>query len=293
MNTRIQNYDGVLDLQQLIIIWNKKWWVIGSTTVFSILFAVLAYVMTPVYSAAAVVIPANSGRSSSGVMNSALAQLGGLASLAGVSLSGSGDETTEALAILRSRGFIEKFITEENLMPKLYPKIWDSANKRWLVDDPSKQPSISKAYKSFVEGILTVSQDKKTSLVTIKIVWKDRTEAALWANKLVERINQTMRSRAVENSDASIGYLEKELRSTGVVATQEAINRLIESQIRQRMLANVTPEFAFRVVDSAMPSDPDQPIKPRKAVLMVSGFALGGMIGLILAVVTSRRSLTS
>jgi len=296
MNSNLDapNNGDYTDLHQLVLtVWKKRWWVLTSIILFTGMFTLVAFTMRPVYSASAVVIPASSERSSSGALTSALGQLGGLASLAGVSLGGTSDaETTEALAILRSRAFIEKFITEENLMPEIYSKYWDSRSKTWVMPEGTKAPTVSKTYKAFIESVLSVSQDKKTSLITVKITWHDRNKAALWANDLIARINETMRRRSIQNSEASIGYLEKEMKSTTVVAAQEAVNRLIEIQIKQRMLANVTPEYAFRVVDGAMPPDADQPIRPRKRLLMASGFALGGMIGVIGVVLASRQSMS-
>ena len=124
-------------------------------------------------------------------------------------------------------------------------------------------------------------EEKKTGLVNVQIDWTDPQEAADWANELVRRLNAEMRSRAIAKSNASLGYLEDELKTTLEVATREAINRLIEAQIKQRMVANVTTEYAFRIVDRAMASDPDDPEKPKKIILI----ALGPIAGLAIGVV--------
>ena len=66
-----------------------------------------------------------------------------------------------------------------------------------------------------------------------------------------------MRTRAMVKATASLGYLQRELLATNVLDTREAINRLIETQVQRRMLASVTEQFAFRIVDAALPSDSD------------------------------------
>lgn len=274
-----QENHNLTDLTKIIAaVWQKRWLLITSVALFGGGFGMAAFMMHPIYSSSTIIIAANSDHRSTGALSSVLGQLGGLASLAGAGL-GSGDaETTEALAIMHSREFIEKFIDELNLLPELFPDKWDSTISKWKVDE-TKQPTLSKGYKYFTREVLTISQDKKTSLVTIEIRWTDRLKAAAWANELITRINQTMRTRAIVNSVASVGYLEKELRETNVVATQDAINRLIEAQIKQRMLANVTPEYAFRIVDRAMPADKDEPIFPRKFLLLMLGAVSGLIVG--------------
>lgn len=256
----------------------RRWWVITSVLLVTALFAVAAFLMTPVYRATAVLISATSERSSmSGSLSSALGQLGGLASLAGINVGTSDPDIEEALAVLRSRAFTEAFIKDYNLTPQLFPK------------DVGPKSSVTpgRAYKRFDEGIRTIAQDKKTGLISLQIDWKDRNEAAVWANALVKRLNAEMRGRAIAQADASIGFLENELATTNDVGTREAINRLIESQVKQRMLSDVTEQYAFRVVDQALPPDADDVVRPRKVVMILGGALLGLVLGCSLALIRS------
>jgi uncharacterized protein involved in exopolysaccharide biosynthesis len=281
INIEARQEDDEVDLRQLFTkLWQKRWWVISSVILFTAAFTTAAYTITPIYRASTVLIPASSERGSSGVLGSALGQLGGLASLAGISV-GSGDaETEEALAVLRSRQFTERFIIDNNLLPKLFAEKWDVSNNKWKVAE-KEQPTLAKANAYFTKNIRTVAQDKKTGLVTLQIDWKDRNEAAAWANELVQRLNSDMRARAIAKSDASVGYLEKELKNTSLIGTQEAINRLIEAQVKQRMLASVSQEYSFRVVDKAMAVDEDDPIRPKKLLLLAAGPFFGSFLGIL------------
>lgn len=288
MNTAIQErqQSNAISIGQLLArLWLKRWWIIISLILFTTVFTTVAYTITPVYRASTILMPASSERGSGGVLGSALGQLGGLASLAGISVGSGDSETEEALAVLRSRQFTERFISDNNLLPKLFAKKWDAANKRWKVAKKD-QPTLAKANAYFAANIRTIAQDKKTGLVTLQIDWRDRNEAAAWANELVLRLNADMRARAIAKTDASVGYLEKELKATPLIGTQEAINRLIETQIKQRMLASVSQEYSFRVVDKAMAVDEDDPIKPKKILLLMAGPFFGGFLGIVLVLVT-------
>lgn len=268
--------EGNVDLSiALRCIWSRRWWVAGTTVLFSALFATAALVMTPIYSATTVLISANSDRGGLGALGSALGQLGGLASLAGLDLSSGAAETEEALAVLRSREFTEGFIEDFDLMPELFADQWDEVAKRWK-GRPEKWPTLAQAYRYFDENVRTITRVPQTGLVELEIRWRDPEKAALWANELVSRLNRVMRARAIDSTNAAIGFLQKELESTSTVETRSAIGRLLESQINQRMFANVTQEYAFRVADRALPPDPRDVVRPDKPLL----FALGPLIGL-------------
>lgn len=274
--------EGTIDLRQIVgKLWVRRWLIAVMTILSTAAFATIAFTATRVYRATTVVISTNSERNSlSGALGSAFAQVGGLASLAGFNVGSSDSGTEEALAVMRSRQFTESFISDLNLMPILFAKQWDESQRAWI-GDPEEAPTLAQAYKYFDAGVRRVSRDRQTELVTIQVDWPDRDAAAEWANELVARLNSEMRARAIEKAEASLEFLEKELGATSVVGTREAINRLIESQIRERMLANVTREFAFRVVDPALPPDPTDPISPNKLLLLLMGPMVGFAIGVI------------
>ena len=282
ISTSPEHYDvDSSDLRYLIARLAEKRLVLISVTVLStLLFVTVALTTRPVYRATALLVPASGDRNNmNGVLNSALGQFGGIAALAGIG-TGAGDlETEEALAVLRSRQFTEQFIDEVKLMPVLFESRWDRAAKDWRPSD-NGPPTKAMAYKRF-NDIRNIIQDKKTGLISLQIDWTDRTQAAAWANELVDRLNAVMRARAIRQADTSLSYLEKELEATGTIATREAISRLIEAQIKQRMLANVTQEYAFRVVDRAIAPDASDPVRPKKLLL----FLLGPFVGFALAVV--------
>ena len=271
------------DIRAIIdILLADRWWIAAGVVLSTALFIAASFVIKPVYRASVVLTPASSERNSmSSSLNSALGQFGGLASLAGVSVGGGDSGTEEALAVLRSRQFTDRFISDLNLMPDLYASQWDQAKQTWRAE-AGKPPTPARAYRKF-RGICLITQDKKTGMVTLDVQWRDREKAAVWANELAARLNGEMRGRAISQAEASVQFLESELESTSVVETREAINRLIEAQIKQRMLANVSQEYAFRVVDRALPADADDPIKPKKAQLWLMGPIVGLMGSVVLS----------
>lgn len=261
----------------LVLLWARRWWILMATVIVLLAAMAVQILTTPLYRASVVMVPAFPDRET-GVLSSALGQLGGLASLAGFNVSSTDSETEEALAVLRSRSFTERFIVEKNLLPLLFPGSWDAARNQWK----TRPPTLARAFRRFDEKVRTVVEDKKTGLITLEIDWRDGVAGAAWANELVARLNAEMRRRAITNADAAVQYLQKELPNSSEVSIRDAINRLVEAQIKQRMLATVTQEYAFRVVDHALPADPQDPLWPKRWLLLLGGAVLGLFVGIFI-----------
>jgi uncharacterized protein involved in exopolysaccharide biosynthesis len=270
--------DEILDLRKLTAkLATRPLWVIASVIVFTAVLGTYAFTKTPTYRAGTVLAPARTGQ---GAMTPELGNFGGLAALAGIGLEGTDGTTEEALAVLRSREFTERFIRDEKLLPKFFPDAWDASTGTWRKD--VRTPTPAKAYRYFDSRVRRIIQSKKTGLTTIEVDWHDREEAAHWANELVRRLNAEMRQRATEKANTSLKFLERELEGTRIVEVRESINNLIEAQIKQRMLASVNEEFTFRVVDKAVAPDADEPVSPNKLALLAAGPVLGVLFGIAL-----------
>jgi uncharacterized protein involved in exopolysaccharide biosynthesis len=276
-----QDADAGMDLRAMVSkIAEHPWWLATSVVLCTIAIVTAAFVLTPIYRASTVLIPTKSDMTQSSGGGGLAGGIGGMASLVGLNL-GQGDSLTEeAIGVLKSRDFTERFINDRHLMPVLFYKKWDARTGKWKVDEKN-QPTAARAFKYFDDKVRVVVQEKKTSLITLNIDWIDRVAAADWANDLVRRLNLEMRKREMARSDATVGYLEKEFESTTTVATREAIGHLIEMQVKQRMLATVTDEFAFRVVDHAVPPDSDDRYFPKRLLMIIAAPFVGLIFGIL------------
>jgi uncharacterized protein involved in exopolysaccharide biosynthesis len=184
------------------------------------------------------------------------------------------------IATLRSRRLIEQFIEDRGLLPVLFYKKWDAEAGRWK-DDKSKRgvPTNYQAFALFNDRILRVREDARTGLVTVSVEWRDPQMAADWANDIVARANEYIRTRTITENRDSVAFLESELRKTDVVAVQQAISRLIEAKVGETVLANVRKEYAFAVVDSAVVAPTWDYVHPDRPFLIAFGLAMGLALG--------------
>jgi uncharacterized protein involved in exopolysaccharide biosynthesis len=263
--------------------------IVSTTVAFSVAMLALAFTMTPIYRGFAVLAPVTPENNS--LTEGTDSPLGrGL--ISGL-MSGASDadrETDEEMTVLRSREFTENFIKDNNLLPVLFPKLWDAREGRWK-EGIKKIPTLERGYAAFDE-IRKLDMDAENDFVTLQIDWPDRFKAAEWANQMAERLNDELRNRAIKNADASLIYLQKELESTIDVGTREAISRLMESQIKKKMLAHVTQDYEVRFVDKAMVADADSPQRPKKMLMVGVGAVFGALVGIAISLFLYRRELS-
>jgi uncharacterized protein involved in exopolysaccharide biosynthesis len=269
--------DDSIDLLELIrTLWKRKYVVLAISMVSGVLVLASSYLFTRMYEAkvefVALADDAMGGRA--GGLAALASQLGGLASLGGLTLSGN-ERKAEYLAILESQALIERFIARNDLIPVLYADNWDDTKKTWKDADPKHQPTSWKAVQRFKSSVMRLTTNVKTGISTLSITWSDPRVGARWANELVEMANELVRARTIQETERNVAYLYDQLAKTSVVAVQNSISTLLEDQIKRMMLAQGADQYAFRVIDPAVP--PERTSFPNRIVWGIVGGFIGFM----------------
>jgi uncharacterized protein involved in exopolysaccharide biosynthesis len=249
------------------VVWDDKW-IVSAITLLCIAAAVVfALTATPMYRAQIVVTDAPDP---SNVASSAgMGQLGGLASLAGFSLPATGS-ARDSSAILESRRLVEEFI-KRNVPVEELIKNMPQDRALWL------------AVERFRRDVLSINKDDRKGKTAITIEWTDAATAARWANQFVELANDLIRRRALDEANRNIEYLNEQIGKTSIVEIRSVMYNLIESETRKLMLANGRVEYAFTVVDPAVP--PKARSRPQRTLLVMLGALLGAAAGVAIAFV--------
>ena len=293
-------YDDEIDLRELFsVLWSAKKKIIGITMVFAVFSVALALWLPNQYKATVVLAPA---QQQSGGLASALGQVGGLASLAGLNI-GSGESSDSQIAqeIMGSWSFIDKFIVENDLAVEVYAAsrwrekqnelaidddIYDVASQEWLIEDDDtdelRPPTSWELYKEFVDRI-TISEDSKTGLVSVSIEYFSPYMAQAWVDLYVQAINSHMQSREVVKVSRNIEYLQNQISKTAITEMQEVFFVLVEEQIKAKMVAEASPDYAFVAVSPSMV--PEENSQPKRALICILGTLLGGMLSVLLVLV--------
>lgn len=278
--------------------WDSKW-LISSITIASCIFIVLYSLSIPnIYRSSALVMPAQSQGSS---MSGSLSSLGGLASMAGISIpSGNSNNKEEAIAVLTSHQFLEDFIVNNDILLPLMaskgwdakknelifnPKIYDTKNKKWT-GKTNAAPSIQEAVRSFRQ-IYIVSENKKNGFVTISIDFYSPYVSKEWIDLIIENINETMRVQAVSIATSSLNYLNEQISKTNISEIKIVLSELAKSETQKIMLSKSSPEYVFKTIDKAFA--PEIKIRPRRSVICIIGALVGFSLSLIISILLRLR----
>lgn len=283
-----------IDLRDIFsILWAGNWLVLAFISVFAVAGGAYAFLKPNIYQASVLLAPSNDEGGAGGING----QLGGLASLAGINLGGSGaNQTVIAKEILQSRAFLSDFILRRNLdAPLMGTKAWSKEDQAWvynnevyspetgdwLADDQgtSHKPSDWDLVKRFKEKNLSVIENKENSMITVSVKSMSPIAAQRWAEWLVADINDRMRRQEVAKANARIEYLEGKLNETNVAGMQQVFYQLIESEMRTVMLANAQQEYVFETVDPAV--IPQEKSEPKRALIIVMSIVLGAVLGIL------------
>ncbi len=287
MNTQTDNREGQQDLVSYLLGHWKLLAIAGLAC--AILGGVYGFTAKRQYRADVVLAYVEDQQSMSGLAGLA-SQFGGLASLAGINLGDPGSAKHEALGVLQSRQLTADFINRHDLMLRIYAGKWDEKTKTWRPGLINKRPpTVSDAIRTFSRNIRKVTVDPKSGLVTLSITWGEPTEAATWANALVSEINNWLRARAVRESEGRIAYLRKEIANSGLIEVNEALNRLVEGEIKSMSIARTREEYAFRVVDPARIPEEHEYVSPRPLANIVMGFVAGSGLAMVYFMMRLRR----
>ncbi|HKQ13588.1 MAG TPA: Wzz/FepE/Etk N-terminal domain-containing protein [Steroidobacteraceae bacterium] len=260
--TAAERHDDEINFGALLqLILGYKRLIVVAVVVCTAIGVTVAVLTTPIFRSEVVVTEVT--EASLGGASGLAGQLGGLANLAGLKLPAA-EAGQRSRAVLQSRALVEQFIQRKQLLNELFP-------------DASKPPTLWRAVKKFKTGVLFITEDTRKGTITVAINWTDPDKAASWANEFVALANEVIRTRAIEDSERNIEYLNKQIANTNIVEMQRVMYNLIENESKTLMLAKGRIEYAFAVVDPAV--SPEIRIKPQRTLIVLVSVLLGLVIG--------------
>lgn len=291
-------YDDEIDMKKLFgVLWTDKIFIIATTVAFALGFLLYALAIPNQYKATALLAPA---QTDGGGLSSALGQLSGLASLAGVSIGeASNSESQIAQEIMKSWSFIDDFIVDNDIAVEVYAaegwsersgdleidgSLYDSAEGAWLIQDAStdelRPPTSWELFERFSE-MLSVSQDKASGLVSVSVEYYSPHIAKKWVDLYISAINEHMQTRQVSKVSSNISYLEEQIERTPIAEMREVFYTIIEEQTKNQMVAAASPDYAFVAVSPSMV--PEEKSQPKRALICIFGTVFGALFSVLVS----------
>ena len=290
MNDKLSKYDfnpseeiNILEVGIFLLKKRKQIFYVGLISLF--LSSFYAFWQDDIYQSSASLIPFEQNNSLTD-----LPDLGGLASLAGISLSQSSDRSAEAIERITSFGFFKDYflpsILLENLMAidKWNPltkkisydeSIFDSAKKEWIRKErfPKKRiPSEQEAFEKYLK-IMSISQDNKTKFVSLSINHKSAEIAQNFVKKIIDLINSSMREADKVRTLKSIDFLNNEMRKVQYIELKQAISSLQQDQMEALMLIEANEEYIFQILNPPIISE--EKYSPNRLLIIFIGTIAG------------------
>ncbi len=280
-------------------LWKRKYLIISTTFVAAILSVYISLSIPNTYTSGALLSPANEDNSSK------LGAYSSLAGMAGISLPGDKiNPSQEAIERIKSYDFFTNhFLPYISLQNLFAIDRWDAKTNKIIYDedifDPVKNkwvrevsfpkriiPSNQEAYERYRE-IMSISEDRKTSFVSITINHKSAFVAKEWLDIIIKNINESMREEDKLIAQNAIDFLNKTSKETNIKEIQDSIARLLEGQMQDLMLASVSTNYIYKVINS--PLSPEKKTSPSRALICILGTFLGGIIGVFLSFIQNYR----
>ncbi len=203
-----------IDLYELWLTLKKRWKVvIGTFLIFTVAAVVIAFIMTPVYRATTTLMP---------VSASPVSGMAALASEAlGIQLQ-KDNTSSKIMAVLKSRTIRERVVKNLNLIPVLLGEIPGNRDPMYVAQETLKD-------------IVSVSQDRKTNLITLNVDYKDRELAKKIAEEYIKELQNILEEKALTIAKVNRIFLEKQLAETEK-ELQEALNKMVAFQKEHKII---------------------------------------------------------
>jgi uncharacterized protein involved in exopolysaccharide biosynthesis len=274
-----------------------KWIILGFTSIASIIVVIYSLSLPNIYTGEALLVPVSSKDSVGGGSSQSL---GGLASLAGLSLSDSSDTSIVAVEKLQSLSFFEdKILSQINLPDLMAIKSWnlssnsitydeeiyDDQSATWtreVVPPQKPKPTAQESFKAFMEHI-NVVKNIQTNLVTISVNHQSPFVAKQWADLVVTEINAFYREKDRSEAKFAVDYLNEQLSQTRLSEVKMVIAEVLAQQIQKLTLIEANDNYVFEYIDP--PAVMEKKSAPRRAIICIIGALLGGFLGALVALI--------
>ncbi len=267
---------NLLDL--LIVLLKRKWVIIGMVFFVGVISVVVSLALPNIYRSQATIVPREQEKSAA---SSALSVLGGLGSIAGelVGLGGGGD-VEKFEVVLKSRELTRRVVKEHELMPRLFEDDWDAAKNRWK-REPA--PTVQDAYKRITGGMLNVSRDRNTDVLTIQFDHEDPEFARDMVEHYLTELSESLREETLKDARENKRFLAKQLESTSDVLLKEKISSLLANEIEKETFARAQKYYSFIVLDPPIVSDLDKKVKPKRSLICILSVTVAGFVAIFVA----------
>lgn len=288
---------GEVDFSRMAAaVWQRRWIVVAFGLAALFAAAIYLRVATYTYTVSLKVAPAQGGGETTG------SRLGGLASLAGISLPKDQGVSPFQLYLenIQSREIADDIASRPELLKQMFPASWNDEAGRWeepqstlgVVARPIKRLLGVPIYpwtkpnggdvQEYISTKVQVVESSKKAIVTLRMQDRDPQFAMAFLRALHRDNDERLRRRTLMRTSRYIEYLSAQLRTVSIAEHREALAATLSEQEKQRMLASSRAPFAAEPIGE--PTASTRPTSPRPVVVLTMSLLAGLLLGVLAAV---------
>jgi hypothetical protein len=268
------------------------------------LAAVIAFTLlaTPVYTATAIVGPADNSDQPFGDMAGGLG--GGLGGIAkhlhvggALGQQGSDDPFDEYTALLTSNRLAGILVRKDRILPEIFWRAWDPAHNTWLprndflsrnIDSlkvllrrPLKPSPDQEDLAKYFKKNLIVEPSLETSFATVSFRFHDREGAERLLGLILHEADDVIRQDKRRDVEARIAYLDTALVHLTLADQKPELIAVLSEQQQDMMMIESDQLYASKMID--VPYAPRTPTSPSPIIdgLIVMGVACFGWLAMV------------
>ena len=288
-----QSYDDEIDLRELFsVLWRGKYFVIIFTMISLAAGSLYLRNVSSKYEVSILLAPVQEEQTTPNFGN-----LGGLASLAGISLpTGSASDFAKYEIMLKTQEISTLVFKEQNLIQALFSNEWDEnqqifrepkQNKKTLIKNyvkelltgrPPKEytgPSPARVTE-FIDKKIRISLDKKTQYLNLSA---ENSNPELLTKLLVSMIKNTdelFKKKFIKQANDAVQFYQIKISKARSQEHREILATLIAKEERKLLLATRDGPFVAEILTG--PNTSLNPTSPKANLILALSILLGGFL---------------
>ena len=281
----------------LIKLWQKKLSIIIITSLFSISAIIFSLLVPNKYISSSTLVLSSQ-------LDSAISSLGqdfgGLASLAGIDVGDSGKKDEDlGMEIIKSRSFFQNLVSFDGVMEQIMAaESYDFESKKTIFDKKKfiekdsiwirkpkppygVEPSYLEAYEEYINELITIYHDRKSGVVELSITHVSPVFAYEFSSLIISQLNILTKEKEIRRTDNALEYLSNESKKVQNIEVKQSLNKLIEEQLKTKMISNMSDEYYFEIIDK--PYIPLKKSYPQRSLIVILGTFIGFISSILFA----------
>lgn len=298
MELRVSTNEDLSFVDIFKIIYKGKLLIILTTFIFSVGAVFFSLSLENRYTSSTKLIASNKYSQASSLSS----QFGDIASVAGISLPDSQDDSSTILTKLNSLDFLTRLIeNNREIVPKIVapeyydfekgilfidPEDYDMKNNKWI-REPSPPfkviPSYQEVHKIFQE-IVNIDYDKKTAIFSISVEHISPIFAYELLSMIISEFNELEQKKDINEAEKAILYLQDQAMQITVNDINKNINDLIEVHLNTLMTAEISEYYKLEPIN--LPFIPEEKSWPSRAIICIISFIFGLTISIFYVLIS-------